>query len=242
MSALAAGPDIEIRVRAEVYAFLSRCVQYPRESISLGLIGHVQFDDEVLEEARINVVDGSAGDLPSLQAGHRVLFPAVESQDSPSYETAYSRRDVFRQAQVMADVAGFYAAHGLTVGGSKRDRQDGIGPELEFMGFLSAKQAHAAESGNADASELCVDTQRSFLRDHLGGWGPDYGNRMAAVSDHAFYSALGRFLHAWLSADMERLGVVPLGVDDIDERARGDVVPVPDPQVGWDDLNCGGAV
>ncbi len=239
MSALAAGPDIEIRVRAEVYAFLSRSVQYPRETVSCGLLGHVQFDDEMLEVARIDVVDASAGDLASLQASHRVLFPAVESQDSPSYETAYSRHDVFRQAHVMADVAGFYRAHGLTVGGSKKDRQDGIGPELEFMGFVAAKQAFAVESGNSDASDLCVDTQKSFLRDHLGAWGPEYGNRMAAVSAHAFYIALGRFIAAWLRTDMERLGVVPL---DVDEIAGGQVVPLPDPQVGWDDLNCGGAV
>ena len=242
MSALAAAPDIEIRVRADVYAFLSRCVQYPHETVNCGLLGHVQFDDESLEEARIGIVDASAGDLGSLQAGHRVLFPAVESQDSPSYETAYSRHDVFRQAQVMADVAGFYGAHGLSVGGSKRDRQDGIGPELEFMGFVAAKQVHAAQSGSSDASDVCVDTQRIFLRDHLGAWGPEYGRRMAAVSDHAFYIALGRFLTAWLSTDMERLGVVPLDVDDIAGGTNGQVVPVPDPHVGWDDLNCGGVV
>jgi TorA maturation chaperone TorD len=160
MSALDTGPDIEIRVQAEIYAFLSRCVQYPREAVSCGLLGHVQFDDELLEEARIDIADASAGDLASLQASHRVLFPAVESQDSPSYETAYSRHDVFRQAYVMADVAGFYRAHGLAVGGSKKDRHDGIGPELEFMGFVAAKQVHAAESGNTDAGEICVDTQR----------------------------------------------------------------------------------
>jgi TorA maturation chaperone TorD len=168
------------------------------------------------------------------------LFPAVESQDAPSYQTAYSRRDVFHQSQVMADVAGFYHAHGLGVGGSTRDRPDGIGPELEFMGFLAAKQVHAAASDRADMAELCLATQKSFLRDHLGGWGPEYGRRMTAVSDHGFYRALGRFLTEWLETDMDRLNAVPLRIDDFGDH--DDVEPVPDPHFGWDDSGCGSAV
>lgn len=238
MSALVAGSDIEVRVRAEMYAFLSRSVQYPLTPVTSGVLDHVRFDGEALESARHEVVEAVASDVPSLQAAHRVLFPAVESQDAPSYETAYSRRDVFRQGQVMADVAGFYYAHGLNLGGSKRDRPDAIGPELEFMGFLATKQAHAAATGKPEMDDLCLDTQRSFLADHLGGWGPEYGRRMAAVSDHAFYDAVGRLLTEWLETDMDRLGVEPLGIEDM--GGGDDAVPVPDPHVGWDDLDCGG--
>ncbi len=64
---------------------------------------------------------------------------------------------------------------------------------------------------------------------------------MSAVSDHAFYRGLGRFLSAWLDMDMDRLGVVPLVVEDVDGIA-GDAVPIPEPTVGWDDLSCGGVV
>lgn len=239
MSASVAGLDIEVQVRAEVYAFLSRSVQYPRRPVVCGLLEHVRFDDELLEGGRASIVGASGGEVDSLQAAHRVLFPAVESQDAPSYQTAYSKRDVFRQGQVMADVAGFYRAHGLNVGGSTRDRPDGIGPELEFLGFLAAKQARALADGNADMADLCQDTQKSFLRDHLGAWGPEYGRRVAAVSHHAFYEALGEFLATWLESDMERLHVVPV---EIDAGMGGDAVPVPDPRVGWGDLSCGGVV
>jgi len=242
MSPLTANADIEVRVRAEVYAFASSAVRYPQEPVNCGILNHVRFDDESLEEARADMVAVSTDDVTSLQAAHRVLFPAVESQDAPAYETAYSQRDVFRQAHVMADVAGFYNAHGLLVGGSQKDRPDGLGPELEFMGFLAAKQAHAFAQENRDGVELCLDSQRSFLRDHLGGWGPEYGRRMAAVSDHEFYDGFGRFLTAWLDSDMDRLGVVPTGVDEINDGISGDEAPVPDPIIGWDDQDCLGAV
>ncbi len=242
MSTLAAASDIEVRVRAEVYAFLSRSVQYPHESVSCGLLDHIRFDDELLESGRVDVVNASTHDVALLRAAHRVLFPAVESQDAPSYETAYSLRDVFRQAQVMADVAGFYRSHGLTVGGAIKDRPDGIGPELEFMGFLAAKQAQAGETGHSDHDELCLDTQRLFLRDHLGGWGPDYGRRMTAVSEHAFYQALGRLLTAWIDTELVILGVESQALDDIGDGVYSDAVPLADPRVSWDDLSCGGVV
>ncbi len=239
MSAPSAAVEIELQVRAEVYAFLSRSVQYPRSAVACGLLEHVRFDDGPLDAARADIVEASTSGVASLQSAHRVLFPAVESQDAPSYQTAYSKRDVFRQGQVMADVAGFYRAHGLNVGGSTKDRPDGIGPELEFLGFLAAKQAHAMASGRPDMAELCADTQKSFLRDHLGTWGPEYGRRVAAVSDHSFYGSVGRFLTAWLESDMEYLSVVPI---EIDPGLGGDAVPVPDPQIGWGDLSCGGVV
>jgi TorA maturation chaperone TorD len=244
MSAITAHPDVETRVRAGVYSFLSSSTRYPREPIEAGLLDFVRFDDERLEAGRLEIVEASASasDLASLQAAHRVLFPAVESQDAPSYETAYSERDVFRQSHVMADVAGFYRAHGVNVGGITRDRPDGIGPELEFMGFLAAKEAHASEAGAPEMAELCVETQRSFLTDHLGTWGPEYGRRMATVSSHMFYNALGSLIAAFLDADIGRLGVTPISIEDRDEESDPSGVPVPDPSLGWDDTSCGGVM
>jgi hypothetical protein len=65
---------------------------------------------------------------------------------------------------------------------------------------------------------------------------------MVAVSDHDFYCGFGRFLTAWLESDMDRLGVVPSDVDEINDGIGRDGAPVPDPIVGWGDLDCGGVV
>ena len=92
---------------------------------------------------------------------------------------------------------------------------------------------------DADFADICLDTQRSFLADHLGSWGPEYGRRMAAVADHDFYRAVGSFLAMWLDADMERLGVVAVGVGDGSGTAAR---PIAVSGVGWPNSEdgCGG--
>ena len=241
MSALISETQIETNVRAATYAFLARSVQYPLRPADCGLLEVVRFQDDRLEDSRRAIVGSSDSDLSALQSAHRVLFPAVESQDAPSYATAYSKRDVFRQGQVMADAAGFYRAHGLALGGRKKDRPDGIGPELEFMGFLAQKQGLAASAGRLDAAQDCIDTQALFLRDHLGSWGPDYGRRMAAVSAHPFFQATGAFLGQWLETEIQRFAVTPTDPDHLPTPDPADDVAVADPHLRWDDLSCGGS-
>ncbi|MEZ5175607.1 MAG: molecular chaperone TorD family protein [Acidimicrobiia bacterium] len=233
---------IEAAIRADVYGFLARVVPYPKAVPDVGSLRHVEFEDRALDECRIAIVEASDTDLASLQAAHRVLFPAVESQDAPSYETAYSKHDVFRQGQVMADVAGFYRAHGLKQGGERRDRPDGVGSELEFLGFLALKQALALSEGELDNAAFCVETQALFLQDHVGGWVPDYGRRVAAVSDHPFYVAFGNLLALWLEAEMDSMDVVP-GEPDLGAAMGPDGIAtaVADPKIRWDEVgfSCG---
>lgn len=241
MSAVATQERLEAQVRANVYQFLSSVIPYPKAVPDLGVLGHLEFEDESLENARRALVDAPA-EVASLQAQHRILFPAVESQDAPSYETAYSKHDVFRQGQVMADVAGFYRAHGLQQGGRLKDRPDGIGSQLEFLGFLVAKQDQALAEGNEDAVDVCIETQRLFLADHVGGWAPEYGRRVAAVSTDPFFIAFGDFLTLWLETEMEYLGAVPSELDlGADMGPAGIATHVADPRVRWDDagFSCG---
>lgn len=241
MSALATQERIETQVRANVYQFLSSVIPYPKATPNLGVLEHVEFEDEPLETARQALL-GAPTDVASLQAQHRILFPAVESQDAPSYETAYSKHDVFRQGQIMADVAGFYRAHGLQQGGKRKDRPDGIGSQLEFLGFLAAKQAQALAEENHDAVDVCVETQRLFLADHVGAWAPDYGRRVAAVSTDPFFIAFGDFLTLWLETEMEYLDAVPSELDlGADMGPAGTATYVADPRVRWDDagFSCG---
>lgn len=220
--------------RGAAYAFLARALAYPapqhREETEEHLVPLLSRTElpppcgpllkRALERSQVNLED--------LRRAHGRVFTAVESQDCPTYETAYVPGDVFRQAHTMADVAGFYRAHGLIVGGLERVRPDHIAAELEFMGFMARKEAYARQHLTAARVRDCRRTQRTFLRDHLGVWGPGFGRRLGVVAEDPFYSSLGDLLAAWLEFDMSTQGIEP--AQRLDQ-------PLPQPPA--DDGSCG---
>lgn len=144
-----------------------------------------------------------------LAAAHFRLFPPIASQDAPGYETAYRGDDIFRQVEILADIGGFYRAHGLAAGGAEKERPDHIVVELEFCALVSRKELYALQHLGPDEVAVCQSTRSAFLRDHLGCWGPWFGRRVAAVADHAFYRTLGRLTAAWIEADLASVGATP---------------------------------
>jgi TorA maturation chaperone TorD len=163
-----------------------------------------------------------------LAPAHLRLFPPIASQDAPGYETAYRGDDLFRQVGLLADLAGFYRAHGVTAGGEEKERPDHIVAELEFCGVLARKEWYALEHLSPDEVEVCRETRVAFLRDHLGCWAPAFGRRVAAVAGHPFYRSLGSLTAAWIEADLDASGVIPV------ENAQD-----PLPQEPPDDGGCG---
>ena len=145
---------------------------------------------------------------------HLLLFPPIASQDVPHYETAYRGEDVFRQVNLIADVAAFYRAHGVVVGGPERERPDHITVELEFMALAAQKEAYALTRRQPDEATMCRESQALFLRDHLACWAPGFGRRAARVATHPWYGRLGELVTEWVELDAELLGVEPAEVVD----------------------------
>lgn len=233
--------------RSALYAFVTRLLAYPSdihrlelEEVILPVIDALHAPP--LERLIAGVVDRLEAHpwdsrLDEARAAHGRLFPPVDSQDCPAYETAYIEGGIFRQAAVMADVAGFYRAHGLEVGGVDRERPDHIVTELEFMSFMARKEAFALDQLGRPEVEECRRTQRSFLRDHLGCWAPAFGVRLARVAQDPLYPGVGLLVAAWVSADMEETGVQPAEV-----LAEPVAWPVPDDGTcGLEDTDTGGA-
>lgn len=215
--------------RSAVYALLSRGLAHPvpahrREMEERILPLVLELDLGPLGPLVTDAVEQLGGPLDEQRRAHLRLFPAVESQDCPAFETGYVPGDVFHHADVMADVAGFYRAHGLQTGGEERERPDHIGTELEFMSFMARKEAHALECLGPEHVDVCRRTQRLFLRDHLGCWGAAFGRRVAATAEPP-YRALGTLLAAWLEKEMASYGVEPA-------RRLDEPQPFPEPEDG----------
>lgn len=225
------GPSTAL-ARSAIYSLLSNGLAYPVEGRlpilqdrMAPVLRDLDVDDPEVAHALAACLDALAGDLGTLGRAHQLQFTIIEPRDCPTYETAYRGRDVFRQANVMADVAGCYAAHGLQVGTGERERPDHITVELEFMAFLTAQQAYALERLTGVEAGASEHTQRLFLREHLGTWGPGFGRRVQATARHDLYRHLGALLAVWLEADMRFLGVEPSEVAD-------EPMPPPPPEDG----------
>ena len=125
------------------------------------------------------------------------------------------RADPLFQPHRLADLAAFYRAFGLDMTPDATERQDHICVELEFMSVLAAKEAYALDQRlGGDAVEVCRDTERKFLREHLGRWVPAFGRRLLATAGPGALGALGDFVRAFVECECVRFGVRP-GSEDL---------------------------
>jgi TorA maturation chaperone TorD len=167
-------------------------------------------------------------DLDTKRRDHARVFTHIENRDCPVHESAYSPGDIFRRADVMADIAAFYRAHGLHVGGENRERVDHIATELEFMSFLARKHAYALENLGPDEVDECRRSQAAFVRDHLACWATGFAARLQLVATDRFYPTIGALLAAWIEAEQTLFDVEP-------SEDRNEPQPLPEP----DDGMCG---
>lgn len=199
--------------RSRTYSLLATALAYPTDAgidgivtaVAEGAPGYPPALRTLLEKLSAT----SSGDLATLGRSHQRLFPQIESPETPGYETAYRGNEIFNQAAIMADIAGFYRAFGLEVGGSTRERPDHVTVELEYLAFLCFKEALSGERGDDDQADICADAEKSFLTDHLGDWGPELGRRLEQHSDHEFFVVVGRLLDRWINLRLDELGVEP---------------------------------
>jgi DMSO reductase family type II enzyme chaperone len=134
------------------------------------------------------------------------------------------KADPLFQPHRLADLAAFYRAFGLEVAEDAGERHDHLCLELEFMCVLAAKEAYALEH-QLDAEQLaqCRDTQKKFLREHLGRWTPAFTRRLMAATHEPTLKALAEFTRGFVESECARFGLKPgseeLSLRPVDETA-----------------------
>jgi TorA maturation chaperone TorD len=157
-------------------------------------------------------VAGLSGPPGELEAEYDRAFGLVAARECPPYETEYCpNSEPFFRTQQMADVAGFYAAFGITGSTTSRERPDILSRELEFMAHLLLLTRLAEEGTIPDPSgeraAVAADAARNFFRDHLSWWVPSFARGLAHRAGSGPYAALSRVLAAFLPTERGRLGV-----------------------------------
>jgi DMSO reductase family type II enzyme chaperone len=104
---------------------------------------------------------------------------------------------------LLLELKSFYRAFGLTIADSENDLEDALTAELEFMQFLTAKQAQA-EEGALDKSPY-LRAQRDFLQRHLAAWLPVLEAEAESKLKHPFYRALTVLTNSFVAVDVQAL-------------------------------------
>ncbi|OHB70164.1 MAG: hypothetical protein A2W23_01315 [Planctomycetes bacterium RBG_16_43_13] len=207
-------------VRSHTYKLFSLAFLKPDDELK-NLLKKGEFQLSI-EDAfkRLNVssykLNISGETIDNLEETYYMVFGHSTPKEYPPYETEYGVSHVFMQSQELADISGFYKAFGLDISKSAFERLDHITVELEFMAYLTFKEAHAIREGNPKNIELCRDAQRKFFKDHIGRWVPAFANRLKKAFDTTFYTQVAQALKAFLDAEANFLSVDPSQMRYID--------------------------
>ena len=149
-------------------------------------------------------------DASQLQTEHRRVYTHILSLDCPPCETLYTARHLFQETQELSDIAGFFRAFGLEL--AERERPDHISVELEFMYFLTYKEAYALQHHGRAKARLCREAQRKFMQDHLGRWAFQFARRLKEKAQGGYFGCLASLTEAFLSAEVGLLRTQPEAV------------------------------
>jgi DMSO reductase family type II enzyme chaperone len=218
----------ETLARAMVLRLLSQVFAYPtpddverltKDDVPLALdaAGHLPEPVEASLHALAVALVGAAP--AELESRYGEVFTHVHSGDCPIYETDYGPRDVWRQSNELADLAGFYRAFGFDPQG---ERPDHAAVELEFLHVLAYKEVWASVHDEDAKAAVCRDASAAFERDHALRWLPALAARVAALAVDGPYAAASALLASFCEAEIDRVGEVrPLGAPA--PRAAGGV-------------------
>lgn len=237
VTAGSATADIAI-ARALLHRYLAKAFEYPSApgwqeftgAAQLDALGNAvaQLGNPKLSLALAAVREGIAStDAQSFHDLYVATFGHAARGPVPMNEIEFGelRADALFQPHRLADLAAFYRAYGLEIGEDAGERHDHLGCELEFMSVLAAKEAWAMVGhASADALAACRESQRDFLREHLGRWAPGFASALRAHTGAGLLADLGHLLRTFIESECA-LFAVPAGAADlvvrqVDEEAE----------------------
>ncbi len=234
--------------RSKLYLLVSWSLLYPEDDEFLDYVQCGEFveDGRAALDALDTVLDGMGGErakqkmgllrkqfdhiekvvasecvnwqLADLQAEHRRVFSNVITLDCPPYETLFGNDHVFAQSQVMGDIAGFYRAFGVELSKDIHERLDHLSVEFEFMHFLAYKESYSRCHDGADKTQIVLDAQKKFVKNHVGRWVPLFCRMLVKKASSGLYKHMADLMAEWMDFEVAFLSVVPTPYSETDYR------------------------
>ncbi len=99
----------------------------------------------------------------------------------------------------------FVEAAGFSYRSEYRGMPDHISVELEFMQFVTAREAEAWEQGDEDSGRRCLAMEKKFLQDHLLRWVPSFCRKVSAGAEMNFYREMAALTERFMRFENEEM-------------------------------------
>ena len=156
--------------------------------------------------------------LSDLQSEHRRVFSNVITLDCPPYETLFGNDHVFAQSHVMGDISGFYKAFGVELSKDIHERLDHLSVEFEFMHFLAYKESYSRCHDGPEKTQIVVDAQKKFVKNHIGRWVPLFCRMLTKKADSGLFKLVADMTAEWMEFEAAFLSVAPQPYTETDYR------------------------
>ncbi len=211
--------EIPTDLRGSLFFLGSRLISYPndvardewnRTAKDYDLLGGAELVDseswdQCLDQLR-NKLEAAQG-LEDWQSEYISVFDTGKDAN-PLHETEYGKARAMTKGAQLADIAGFYKAFGFGLDESKdfREMLDHLAVELEFYGLLLLKEYHLRGLEDSVGTDLVLDAQRKFLRDHLGTF-VDALKLRPGIVESEFFTPIVRWISSLVDSECRKLNV-----------------------------------
>ena len=196
--------------RSRAYAALAQLFRYPdsefRGDIRDGTLATAlrtilaDIDPTLVEHVGWDLLGDVGSESDTLAVEYTRLFDAGPAgPPCPLYGGLYAGT----RMKTMEESVRFYNHFGLTLTDEPRELPDHLITQLEFLHFLSFREAKALEKQEDANSYRCA--QRDFLSRHPGKWVPDLRARLEAQDPMPFFRELVARLGEFLIHDQAHL-------------------------------------
>lgn len=169
--------------------------------------------------------------LEDLAAEYTMLF--VAPGGFPPVESVRLQGG-YRQS-AFNEVRDAYAAEGFNVqSGRFAIFDDHLVAQMQFVAALLERQAEALAAAEEQEARRLEKTVKRFWMKHLGRWCRGYAQLVEEAAEHSFYREMARLLDAFVTAELDIMGL-----DVVDED--GGKLRAPKPKSVSEPMQCGGA-
>jgi putative dimethyl sulfoxide reductase chaperone len=124
----------------------------------------------------------------------------------PPYEGVYAPTAQDALGQAMLSVKNVYAESGVVLPEEIRDQPDFIGFELDFMRYLTEKEARAWADGDFKEAITIAQKEQAFLDGHINTWVPGFCDVMFEEAQLDFYRGVARVTKGYVQGDANTTG------------------------------------